>query len=98
MIQHTVVFRLHHRSASEEEKLFLSEARKLSSLPGVLEFKVMRQVSPKNNFTWGLSMYFSSQKSYDAYNSHPVHVKFVETIWLPEVAEFMEIDYIEDMG
>lgn len=76
----------------------MSEARKLSSLPGVLDFKVMRQVSPKTSFTWGLSMNFSSQSSYDAYNSHPVHVKFVETIWLPEVAEFMEIDYIEEMG
>lgn len=97
MIQHTVAFRLHHPASSEEEGTFFHEVKKLRSLPGVMDFKVMRQVSSKNNFTWGLSMYFSSQQSYDSYNNHPVHVKFVETIWLPEVADFMEIDYVEEM-
>ncbi len=98
MIQHTVAFSLHHRSGSKEEQAFLSQARLLRSLPGVMDFKVLRQVSSKNSFAFGLSMMFSSQHSYDAYNTHPDHLRFVETIWLPQVAEFMEIDYVEELG
>ncbi|MFK8082956.1 MAG: Dabb family protein [Granulosicoccus sp.] len=96
MIQHTVAFRLHHDAGSDKEKAFLHEVKQLQTLPGVLRFKLMRQVGKKNSFTWGLSMHFSSQQSYDAYNSHPDHVNFVDTVWLPEVADFMEIDYIEE--
>ncbi len=39
-------------------------------------------------------MEFKSQKEYDFYNSHPDHVVFVQGKWVPEVAEFMEVDYI----
>ncbi len=97
MIQHTVVFRLHHKAGSEGEKDFLLQVRKLRHLPGVLDFKVLRQISTKNSYEWGLSMIFSSQRAYDGYNEHPEHTQFVETVWLPQVAEFMEIDYTEHL-
>ncbi len=95
MILHTVAFRLHHGTGSPEETSFLLAAKKLRSLPGVLDFKVMRQVGNKNDFTFGLTMYFSSQQSYDAYISNPEHGDFLQNVWLPQVAEFMEIDYVE---
>ena len=38
-------------------------------------------------------MEFADQASYTAYNEHPEHVRFVEQRWLPEVADFLEIDY-----
>lgn len=97
MIQHTVAFRLHHSAGSQEERAFLLAAKKLRSLPGVLDFKVMRQVGSKNDFTFGLTMYFSSQQSYNAYNNHPDHVHFVQNVWLLQVADFLEIDYVEEL-
>ena len=39
-------------------------------------------------------MRFADQAAYDAYNVHPRHVAFVETRWIPEVAEFMEHDTV----
>ena len=51
----------------------------------------MRQVSPKNPFTFCFSMKFKSQKEYDFYNNHPDHVAFEQGKWIPEVAEFMEV-------
>jgi len=95
MIQHTVVFRLNHPSGSDAESEFLREAKKLSKLPGVLDFHVYRQISRKNQFSFALAMYFSTQATYDAYNEHPEHRHFVNEIWLKQVADFMEIDYIE---
>ncbi len=93
MIRHTVVFKLKYPKGSSEEIEFLKEAKKLSGIPGVNHFECLRQLSKKNDFDYGLSMEFDSLASYEAYNSHPDHRKFVETHWMKYVDKFMEIDY-----
>lgn len=93
MIRHTVVFTLKHASGSAGETSFLAEARVLANIPGVEKFEQLRQTSKKNDFSFGFSMEFANQAAYDAYNIHPDHKGFVEGRWIPEVAEFMEIDY-----
>lgn len=92
-IRHTVVFRLKHPPGSAEERCFLQAAAELASIPGVEKFEALRQTSGKNSFHFGLSMEFASQEAYDFYSQHPDHVRFVQERWIPEVAEFMEIDY-----
>ena len=94
MIRHTVAFRLKHSSGSESESSFLKAAQVLTSIPSVRNFQRLRQVSPKNKFEFGFSMEFASQQDYEAYNIHPEHVRFVETRWKSEVADFLEIDYV----
>jgi hypothetical protein len=94
MIRHTVVFRLKHEAGSENELDFLRAAQKLAAIPTVNNFECMRQVSEKNNYEFGLSMEFTSKEGYQSYNEHPDHLRFVETRWIPEVVEFLEIDYI----
>lgn len=93
MIRHTVVFRLKFAHGSVEEKAFLQEAAKLATIAGVEQFEVLKQVSAKNNFGFGLSMEFKDQQAYDHYNNHPQHTAFVQNIWIPQVEDFMEIDY-----
>ena len=95
MIQHTVVFRLVHTSGSAAETEFLKKAKALGELPNVVNLQVLKQVSKKNNYTFGLSMFFESESAYQAYNNHPHHIDFVNNVWLPEDAEFMEIDYVD---
>jgi hypothetical protein len=95
MIRHTVVFRLRHPSGSDEEVSFLSAARSLSKIPGVENFEVLRQIGAKNNFSFGLSMEFANEVAYSTYNNHSVHAAFVDTRWLPEVVEFLELDYVQ---
>ena len=92
MILHTVTFRLKKPSA---EKDFMNEAAKLADIPGVLNFECLRQVGKKNNFALGLSMEFATENDYRGYCDHPDHVFFVENIWIPQVEEFMEIDYVK---
>jgi hypothetical protein len=93
MIRHTVAFRLKHAKGSAEEQAFLAEALVLASIPTVRNFEQLRQTSPKNVFAFGFSMEFDDQAGYDAYNGHPLHVAFVRDRWVPEVEDFMEIDY-----
>lgn len=94
MIRHTVVFRLKHAPGSEAERDFLQAACELASIPGVKTFECLRQTSTKNPFTFGLSMEFDDAAAYAFYNDHPEHTAFVQQRWMPEVAEFMEIDYV----
>lgn len=93
MIRHTVVFRLKHDPGSAAEAEFLRSADVLASIPGAMNFEKLRQVSHKTVYAFGFSMEFADRADYGRYNDHPVHVAFVSERWVPEVAEFMEIDY-----
>jgi hypothetical protein len=95
MIRHTVVFRLKHPAGSAAEVAFLADTKRiLGRIPGVENLEQLRQVSSKNNFSFGFSMEFADQAAYDGYNYHPDHVAFVRNRWVPEVVDFLEIDYV----
>lgn len=94
MIRHTVSFSLEHPRGSDAEALFLEAAKVLTQIPQVRNFEQLRQVSAKADFAFCLSMEFENQEAYDAYNAHPVHVAFVRDRWIPEVADFLEQDFI----
>jgi heme-degrading monooxygenase HmoA len=92
-VRHTVAFRLRHPIGSAEERDFLAAAAALKTIPGVTAFEVLRQVGRKNGYSYALSMEFADAAAYAAYDSHPEHQGFVADRWLPEVEEFVEIDY-----
>lgn len=94
MIRHTVVFTLRHPLGSAEETAFLDAGLALAELPMVRNFERLRQVSAKIDYDYGFSMEFEDQAAYATYDAHPVHVAFVRDRWLPEVADFLEIDYV----
>ena len=94
MIRHTVAFTLSHPADSPEEQSFMGEVKKLTTIPGVTKFEILRQVSPKCDFSYGLSMEFVDQAELDTYAAHPLHSDFVEKHWIPNVSDFQEIDYV----
>jgi Stress responsive A/B Barrel Domain len=94
MIRHAALFRLRHDASSTEEADFLAAAARLAAIPGVDDFQIARETSPKNPYAFALSMTFVDQIAYDGYNEHPQHLAFVRDRWLPEVAEFMEHDSV----
>lgn len=93
MIRHTVAFRLKHAAGSTAEQDFLQAACELAKIAGVQKFECLRQTSRKNGFTFGLSMEFADETAYAFYSEHPKHTAFVQERWIPEVEEFMELDY-----
>lgn len=97
MIKHTVFFKLKHPAGSAREVDFLQTTLSLSSIPEVRDLVCVRQTGRKNEFTHGLMMGFDDQAAYDRYNDHPSHVAFVADRWLPEVDDFLEIDYVEHL-
>ena len=93
-IQHMVIFSLKHASNSSATAVFLKDGERiLSAIPGVRGFQAFSQISKKNDFDFGFSMRFAGPAEYEAYNTHPDHVNFVEKRWKTEVSRFLEIDF-----
>lgn len=93
-VRHMVIFNLKHPMGSAEAEQFLKDGEAaLTAIPVVSRFGAFRQTSPKNDYDYGFSMEFASSADYEAYNVHPLHVKFVEERWKTEVERFLEIDF-----
>ena len=95
MIRHTVSFTLVHAEGSAEEAAFLARGREvLTAVPGVEDFTVSRQVSPKSSHRFQFAMTFADEEAYRAYDAHPAHRAYVSTSWDNEVADFQELDLV----
>jgi heme-degrading monooxygenase HmoA len=92
-VRHTVAFTLVHEEGSPEERDFLQAAEHLANIPGVEAFELLAEVSPKNGYRFGILMEFADRAAYARYDEHPDHIRFVQERWLPEVSEFLELDY-----
>lgn len=95
-IHHSAYFVFNDSLSSDDTELFFTEIKKLAAIPGVIGFKVVNEISPKNSYNYGVTMEFENQEAYQAYNSHPMHVDFVQNYWLKMVKDFMEIDCQEE--
>lgn len=94
MIRHTVAFALVHAPGSAEERDFLTAGPEvLRAIPGVEDFAVSQQVSPKSGYRFQFAMTFASPEAYRAYDEHPDHQHFVRTRWSSEVSDFEELDF-----
>lgn len=93
IIRHTVAFKLKHPKGSMQENEFFDASAKLSTIPSLRNFKIFRETSPKNEYEYFFYMEFESLVDYEAYNTHPEHVEYVEKYWVKDVDKFIEIDY-----
>lgn len=83
-------FRLKHETGSEAETEFLREYSALGSVPGVENFELMREITPKEWSTceWVVMWEFADLAAHTAFHEHPAHHKFVAEYWNTGVAEF----------
>jgi hypothetical protein len=93
MIRHSVILKLKENISHESKKAFFDAVDKLKEIPDVETFEVLNQISPKNKFEYGISMEFDTNEKYENYSNHPVHVAFIQNFWIPNVEDFLEIDY-----
>ncbi|RDB05827.1 Dabb family protein [Runella aurantiaca] len=93
MIRHSVIFKLKDAINADQKQAFFDAVDKLAFIQDVQKFEVLKQISPKNKFEYGISMEFETQEQYDFYSNHPEHVMFVQNYWLKNVDDFLEIDY-----
>lgn len=95
MIRHSVILKLKSDIDTESRQAFFAAIDELAAIPYVQKFEVLKQISPKNKFEYGISMEFDTQDKYDSYSNHPEHVAFVQNFWIQNVEDFLEIDYTQ---
>jgi hypothetical protein len=88
------MFTLKHETGSDAEREFMESALILAEIETVKRFERLRQVSMKCDHEFGFSMEFESMVDYETYDDHPIHIRFVNERWIPEVESFQEIDYV----
>lgn len=94
MIRHSVILKLKSDINSADKQAFFDAVDKLAQIPDVQKFEVLKQISSKNKFEYGISMEFDTQEQYDFYSSHPQHQAFIQDFWVESVEDFLEIDYV----
>lgn len=94
MIRHSVILKLKSDINSADKRAFFEAVDKLAAIPEVQKFEVLKQISPKNKFEYGISMEFDTQEQYDFYSNHPQHQAFIQDFWIKAVEDFLEIDYV----
>jgi hypothetical protein len=93
-VRHMVIFTLNHPEGSQLVEDFLKESQSiLSSISTVNQFLSFKQTSIKCDYDYGFSMDFNTKEDYEYYLNHPSHLDYVKNRWLPNVGEFLEIDF-----
>ncbi len=98
MITHIVIFWIDKPYLENRDRL-LAEAKKLAGIPGVLEYRCGVPIPSSrgavdDSFAVGISMTFPSQKEADSYQTHPIHVEFLEKAVKPYVKRLVVYDWI----
>ena len=93
MIRHSVILILKSSLSPEDKMQYFAAVDELKQIPGVQKFEVLKQISSKNPFQYGISMEFENQEAYDVYAGHSLHSAFVKKYWAACVEDFLEIDY-----
>ncbi len=94
MIRHSVILKFKPELGDENKVAFLEAAAKLNKIPHVKNLEVLKQISPKNDFEYGISMEFENDIHYKIYSNHSDHQQFIQNFWIPYVSDFLEIDFI----
>lgn len=88
MFSHIVVFWTDPARPNAAEELIAGAERLLRPIPGILHFHVGKmapslRLGVDQSYQVALNLVFPDRQTHDAYQAHPQHVEFVETVFKP---------------
>ena len=86
MFSHVVIFWTDPANPNSADELLAGMEKFLKPIPGVLQFHAGKMVSSHRavvdqTYQVALNLTFPTKKAQDDYQSHPMHVEFVETVF-----------------
>lgn len=91
-IHHLLIFNLKSNTSESEQQSFFEGMNAISSLSGISNFGIAKQINPNTKFKYVLSMDFDSKENYQTFIKHPKNQEFVQAFWLKMVEDFLVID------
>jgi len=98
MFSHVVLFWTKPDVPEATEKLLAGAEKFLRPCPGVLHFHCGKMAPSHRevvdqSYQVGLNLVFENQAAQDAYQEHPLHVQFVETVFKPNCERVLVYDF-----
>ena len=86
MFSHVVIFWTDPKNPGAADELVAGAIRYLQPVPGVLHFHVGKMAASHRavvdqSYQVALNLIFPDRKSQDEYQTHPLHLEFVETVF-----------------
>ena len=98
MFSHVVIFWVDPAKTNAADELVAGAERYLRPIPGILTFhvgKMVRSHRPVVDQTYqvALNVVFASKELQDNYQTHPLHIEFVEKVLKPSGAKVLVYDF-----
>ncbi|MFY8215288.1 MAG: Dabb family protein [Chthoniobacterales bacterium] len=97
MIHHLVLFKTSASVDDDRIEWMMRETRiQLLKIPEVLSVKCGKQIDPKSEWSFFLSVDVESMDKLAIYRDDPIHVKFVDEVIRPFTTERLALDFETD--
>jgi hypothetical protein len=98
MFSHVVIFWTDRTRPNAAADLIAGAEKYLQPIPGVLHFHIGKMVGSHRpvvdqTYQVALNIVFPDKKAQDDYQTHPLHVEFVEKIFKPNCARVVVYDF-----
>ena len=98
MFSHVVIFWTDAKKPNAAADLIAGAEKYLKPIPGVLSFHIGKMVGSHRpvvdqSYQVALNLVFPDKKSQDDYQTHPLHVEFVEKVFKPNCARVIVYDF-----
>jgi hypothetical protein len=95
---HVVIFWTDPANPKAADELLAGAEKYLRPIPGVLSFHVGKMVGSHRpvvdqSYQIALNLVFPSKQAQDDYQTHPMHVEFVEKIFKPRCKKVVVYDF-----
>ena len=98
MFSHVVIFWTHPDRPGAAEELIAGAEKDPKPIPGLRSFHVGKMVPSHRSvvdqsYQVALNILFPDKKTQDDYQTHPLHVEFVEKVFKPNCAKCVVYDF-----
>lgn len=98
MFSHVVIFWTDPQKPNAAQELIDGAEKYLRPIPGVLQFHIGRMVGSHRpvvdqTYQVALNLVFPDKKSQDEYQTHPLHIEFVEKVFKKNCARVVVYDF-----
>jgi Stress responsive A/B Barrel Domain len=99
MVHHVALYKLKPEvTPARVEEMMMNARMQLLKIQEVLSIKCGKRINSEMAWPFFIAIDFESMDKYDIFREDPIHVKFVEEVIKPNVAETLALDFEMDPG
>jgi hypothetical protein len=99
MVHHIILFKLKPEvTLARIEEMMMNTRMQLLKIPEVLSIKCGKRIDPDLPWPFFIAIDFESMDRYEVFREDSIHVKFMEEVIKPNIADSLALDFEMDPG